>query len=1041
MRRIFFLLGSLSFVSSMVFAQADGGNPANNAGYAATVHLSPTAVSKQPNDEQYTEQIRKFTTAPYFTTELVDHLPASNLPTPLKVLGHISGAPNVLTYSSDIYKYFRALEAASPRVKVLTIGRTEEGREIMMALISSEENIRARDEHRREAARLADPRGLNEQDADDAMKKLVPLYWITGSIHSVETGSPEMLMELAYRLAADESPMYQRIRQNWIVGITPVIEVDGRDRMVDIYNWHLKNPNRPTPNLVYWGHYVVHDNNRDAMGLSLKLTQTAMKTFLDWHPLIMHDLHESVPYLYDNTLGTEPFNAWLDPIVTNEWEDIAWYNVNEMAKRGVPGVFAFGTFTTWDPSYLYFIANSHNSIGRLYETFGNGGADTKERELSPGETERTWWRPNPPLAKTLWSQRNNTNYQQSAILFSLDYLAGKRDEYVRNFYLKSTRAVAKARNEGPAAYVFPADDPRPQLQAELLNLLQQQGAEVQRATQIFKVATEARRRQQNAPSGDEAQVTQPRPAQPTTREFPAGSYIVRMDQPYSRIADMLLDQQYYSPDDRRPYDDSGWSQGPLRNTETVRVTDLSVLNVPMEQIKGPVTVAANSTGSGPVLAIQNNATPVLATLRFALRDVSIEAAEGPFTANGANFNAGTYLVPAAARGRVEQAARELGLSAVALDALPRVGRHTLAAPRIAILHTWTGTQNEGWYRMAFENLKIPYTYISDQKVREARDGAELRSKFDVIVFPPVGGGAQRIVNGVPMWNQPMPWKTTSLTPNLGKIDETDDMRGGMGLVGLDHLRQFVEQGGLLITVMDTAMVPIDFGIANGVATTPARQLHARGTVLNTQFTGTSSPISYGYGPKLSVYFNDGPIFRVSYTAGGGFGGGGGGFGGGEEHRATGRGNADSPDVPQARPGSENEPAEEVRAKPWEAPYMSPELTESNSAYVIPEQYRPRVVLRFADARDLLYSGQLAAGNELAGHPAVVDLPVGKGHIVMFALNPFWRGETTGSYALLFNAMLNFDHLDLGKPLPGAGAPANQQPTVAPTDTAKEPVKP
>src|SRR5947209_428662 len=151
MRQIFILLASLSFVSSMVFAQADGNNPGNNAGYAATVHLSPTAVSNQPNDEQYTEQIRKFTTAPYFTTELVDHLPASSLPTPLKVLGHISGAPNVLTYSSDIYKYFRALEAASPRVKVLTIGRTEEGREIIMALISSAENVRARVEHRRPA--------------------------------------------------------------------------------------------------------------------------------------------------------------------------------------------------------------------------------------------------------------------------------------------------------------------------------------------------------------------------------------------------------------------------------------------------------------------------------------------------------------------------------------------------------------------------------------------------------------------------------------------------------------------------------------------------------------------------------------------------------------------------------------------------------------------------------------------------------------------------------------------------------------------------
>src|ERR1051326_7559062 len=433
-----------------------------------------SAPTAQPNNADYTAKIREFTTAPYFTSELVDHLPSSSLPSPDKVLGRIAGAPNYLTYPDQIYAYFRTLEKATPRVKVFSIGTTEEGHEIIMVAVSDEANIRRIDDFKQMAAKLADPRTTTPQQAEPIIQNMVPFYWLTGSIHSPETGSPEMLMELGYRLAADSSPMYERIRKNWIVLITPVIEVDGRYRMVDLYNWHKANPGKAAPPLVYWGHYVAHDNNRDAMGLSLKLTQTAMKTFLEWHPLVMHDLHESVPYLYDNTLGTSPFNAWLDPIVTNEWEKIAWVNVDEMTKRGMPGVFTHGTFTTWDPSYLYFIANSHNSIGRLYETFGNGGADTRQRELSPDETARTWWRPNPPLARALWSMRDNTNYQQSAILFSLDYLAGARQEYSRNFYLKSQRAIAKAKNEGPAAYVLPANDPRPQLQAELVNLLEKQ---------------------------------------------------------------------------------------------------------------------------------------------------------------------------------------------------------------------------------------------------------------------------------------------------------------------------------------------------------------------------------------------------------------------------------------------------------------------------------------------------------------------------------------------------------------------------------------
>ena len=993
------------------------------AGAADKKQASATAVQK--DDEAYTAKIKEFTTEPYFTSELVDHLPASKLPSPDKTLGHIVGAPNFLTYPDVIYKYFHTLEAASPRVKFFTIGKSEEGRDIVMLAISDESNIKRLDEFKANMAKLADSRTVKTQaEADKLIADTVPFYWLTGSIHSPETGSPEMLMELAYRLAADESPMYQQIRKQWVVLITPVTEVDGRTRMVDIYNWHRAHLGQPTPPLVYWGHYVRHDNNRDAMGLSLALTQTAMKTFLDWHPLIMNDLNESEQFLYDNTLGSAPFNAWLDPIVTNEWEKIAWVNVDEMTKRGMPGVFTYGTFTTWDPSYLYFIANSHNSIGRLYETFGNGGADTRTRELSPGETERTWYRPNPPIAKTVWSMRDNTNYQETAILFSLKYLATAREEYLRNFWLKSERAVAKAKNEGPAAYVLPADDPRPQQQAELLNLLQRQGAEIQRASQAFTVKLDVPRRAPEGGGEDGEAAARPAAQQaPESRQFPAGSYVVRMDQPYSRIADMLLDQQYYSPQDVRPYDDSGWQQGPLRNVQTFRITDASVLNVPMQLVSGAIKPNGGAEGEGTVYAINANAAAQLASLRFRLADVAIDIAEAGFSANGKEFSAGTFLVPSSARSQLESAARDLGLTAVALSAAPSVAHHRLAAPRIALLHTWTGTQNEGWYRMLFDNMKIPYTYISDQAVR---DTADLRSRFDVIVFPPVGGGsAADLVAGIPMWNPPLPWKKTDLTPNLGSLDSTDDMRGGMGYGGVQHLTDFVKAGGLLITVMDTTRLPIDMGMSHGVATTPARQLRARGVVLNARFLPTNSPIAYGYGQRLSVYFNDGPIYRVSYGRGGGFGGG----GGGGEDRETGRGSPNSADVPQGRPYTE--PPPNPRAQPWQAPYISPEDNDpSENIGLIPENERPRVVLRFSDARDVLQSGLLASGNEIAGHPAVVDAPVGKGHVVMFAINPVWRGETQGSYGMLFNAMLNFDHLDLGKALPPAGPSTQRNSAVA-----------
>src|SRR6266481_873766 len=434
---------------------------------------------KQPVDEAYTAKMKKYTTEPFFTSPLVNYLPASkNVPTPEAVLGDVAGAPGILPYAKDVYKYMRMLEKASPRVKVFSIGTTEEGREMIAVAVSSEENLKKLEENRAKLAKLADPRTLqmNDAEADKIVAQAVPVYYITGTIHSTETGAPTALMELAYRLAVDDSPYIKSIRDGMVTLITPVVEVDGRDRMVDIYNWHLAHPGQNWPGLVYWGHYVAHDNNRDAIGLSLKLTRNVLNTFTGWKAQVLHDLHESVPYLYDNTIGDEPYNAWLDPILTDEWQIIGWHNVSEMTKLGMPGVFAHGNFDTWSPGYLMFLAATHNGISRLYETFGNAGADTLERTLTPQQYERTWYRQNPPLPKARWSQRNNNNYEQTGLLISLEHFADNSKLFLHNFYLKSKRSIEKPKNEGPAAYVFPADDPRPGGQAGLLRILQLQGS-------------------------------------------------------------------------------------------------------------------------------------------------------------------------------------------------------------------------------------------------------------------------------------------------------------------------------------------------------------------------------------------------------------------------------------------------------------------------------------------------------------------------------------------------------------------------------------
>src|SRR5215471_25919 len=1036
----------------------------NRGGYAgllAMIFLTATSAiagpgdgvpgrdPKQAIDAEYTKKILEYTTQPMFASPLVDYLPASKtVPTPKAVLGDVAGAPGILPYSKQVYEYMRMLEKASPRVKVYTIGHTEEGREMIAVAVSSEANLVHLEENRARLAKLADPRAIKMDDAeaDRLIDAAVPVYYITGTIHSPETGAPTALMELAYRLAVDESPYIKDIRNGIITLITPIVEVDGRDRMVDLYRWHLAHPKDFYPPLMYWRKYVAHDNNRDAMAVSLKLTENVLNTFVSWKALVLHDLHESVPYLYDNTAGDGPFNAWVDPILTNEWEILGWRDVADMTRLGMPGVFTHGNFDTWSPGYLMFIAAMHNGISRLYETFGNGGADTVERQLRPEEYGRTWYRQDPPLPKAMWSQRNNNNYEQTGLLTSLHYFAEEKRFFLKNFYLKAKRSTSKPTREGPAAYVFPADDPRPGAQAALLEILRKQGCEISRATAAFTVKLPPKKPampvgapdNKESKPGEAGATDQPReaapppnptpeatakdatgrdndkakaPPQPTTVQLAAGSYIVRMDQPYSRVADALLDHQYWSPNDpqKTPYDDTGWTFGELFNVKVLRVVDAKVLDTPMERVTD-IKVHGGVTGGSSVFVINANADTALATLRYRMRDASIDAAEEPFEVAGRKFVRGSFIISKVNAGALRREVADLGLQAVGVESAPQVKSHPVRAARVALLHTWLSTQTEGWWRLALDQMQIPYSYISTQQVAREDD---LRSKYDVILFPPTGrGDAMLVVNGLPMsWGNPLPWKNTPETPNIGKEDSTDDIRPGLGWSGVAHLQDFVRQGGVLVTVMDTANLAVTLRLAAGVAIEPPKQMKIVGSILKSVNIDAASPITYGFGDSLPVYCDNGPIFNISNLSGGR--GGPRRLGTEPGPRPTGRGGPEDPDFTPGRPLIEA--PEEPHAEAWEAQPLTDEQRRNNMT-VIPPASRPRVIFRYGDAKDLLISGLVEGGTEIAQHAAVVDVPVENGHVVLFSTNPIYRAETVGSYSLVLNTILNFDSLNAGRKL-------------------------
>jgi hypothetical protein len=911
---------------------------------AAAALLAPsTSSAQQANDSAYTARIRELTpTDPNwkFTTELVDHLPASaTVPTPLKVLGYVPGTIARLAYVEELNRYFRAVEKASPRVKVFSLGMSDEGREMIVAAVADSATIARLDDYRAMTARLADPRGLAPDERARLVRQAKPIYWLTGSIHSPETGSPEMLMELVYRLAVEESDYISTIRKNVITLITPSTEVDGRDRQVDAAKLSRSLGLGPSGvSLTYWGKYTAHDNNRDGMVLSQKLTQHVMNGFLHWHPTVMHDLHESVAFLHTST-GTGPYNDEFDPIVINEWHTLAYQEINELTKRGLPGVWTHGFYDGWAPNYMLAIANLHNSIGRFYETYTAMNADCHITNFGVAQTERRWDRPSPPVSGVKWCIRSNINFQQSGVLTALKYVADHPATFLDNFVAKGERQIAKGKSSAPYAFVIPRAQRRSAEAADLVNLFRQHGTEIHVASSDVTLKGEGAK---------DAPVT-----------VRAGDWVVRMDQPYTQTARTLLAIQKFKPDLPSPYDDTGWTLDELRHVQTLKIADPAVLSAPMTMLAGDASVRGALAAGGDVLLVPHLGDWRSAVLPWKTGRARVSVADTAFTAGGKGWERGTFIVEGA-----DAAAREavaaLGLAATAVTGTPSVRRHAVTAPRVALVHSWIETQNEGWVRYAFDRMGIPFTYLADQKL----DQPGLLDRYDVVVFPHVNGPATTIVNGRPQVGPAIPWKKTALTPNLGKWDETDDTRKGMGLAGLAALRRFIERGGLLVVEGNSARVPIDFGLVPTVSVTPSQKLLARGGVYRAQLMKPESPIAYGYErTSFPLYFNQAPLMAV-----------------------------------QTPPATAQRP-------------VGVDSAITNAV----ERMRARTIVRWTPKADeLLISGLLDAGEEMAGRATVVDAPLGKGHVVLFGTRPMWRWQSQGAFALMLNAMANWNALDVNE---------------------------
>lgn len=914
-------------------------------------------------------EIAQATTEARFLSPWVAYLPAGgSVISPRAFLHRIPGAPGELVNSATAYAYCRALAASSPRVRLFSIGRSEEGREIVLLAIADEAGIGQLEQLKAATAALADPRRTDAAHAATLIEGARPIYYFNAALHSDESGSTESVLELAYRLAVSEQPMIQRIRANVVVLINPVSNPDGRDKQVEWFYRYLKGrtdlntlPRQAPP---YWSKYAYVDINRDAHQLVHETTKAVYRMLWEWHPQVIHDLHESIGLLLTWN-GTPPINPHVDPLTYAERLELSVHEVQALSGLGMPGVWTWNFGDDFAHLYLDAIATNHNADGRGYETFGNGTAETLRPEQPGFETSAEWYRPLPPPAQGsfLWSARDNVNYNETAMLAALDAVAQQSKALLHNYYLKGAHSLARGLTEAPFGFLIPQDQGDPLRVAQLVARLMDLGIEVHQAR-----------------------------APVTLREgtFPAGTYVVRLDQPYRDYAlDLLAPQQYPKENFTEAYDDVSWALPMHYHLEAVPTADAAIRAAPLTQLTAAPVVSGAVQGEGAVLLLKDSGQESLLEARYALARFKVAIAEHAFSAGGREYPAGSWILAlqAGLAGAVREVAHRLGLTFSSVAAVPEVPRHDAPLPRLGVWVPWADTDTIGWLRYALDQRHIPYAYVRDEDIR----AGGLKRKYDVLLYGHVDLELAEQIEGLHRAWSPMPYKKTAATPSFGTPAASDDITGGIGYAGLAELQKFVSSGGLLVTLGNGSMLPLEAGLVRGVrretggvprtsgggeasaAAAKGASAKSPGAHVRVSFARPEHPIAYGYAPRTWVFRQNFALYAL--------------------------------------------PRHWLRMAYCTTCLDGPIDLSS-------------IVLEWGDREGapFVVSGQVWGAEQFLGRGAIQDFPVDAGHIVVFNFNPLHRDLNRGDQRLLWNTIINWRAIVSARsPQAGAAGARSEQP--------------
>jgi len=756
-------------------------------------------------------------------------------PSPESVLGFRVGTDRKLADWTEIVGYFRMLDAASPRVVVEEVGKTTEGRPFLVATITSEANMARREELRRANLRLADPRGLSDQDASRLVSEGRTVVALNYGIHSTEVAAPQTAMEEAWRLATTTDPQLLAVLDRTVILMIPSHNPDGTQKVVEWYRKSLGTPWEGGAIPFLYHPYVGHDNNRDWYMFTQAETQLTVHHVYDrWRPQVVHDLHQMgtrearifvPPYV-------DPWEPNVDPALVAAANSIGAYVAGRLTTEGKRGTVIHAMYDAWSPARAY--PHTHGGVRVLSECASARMATPVEvtfDELEEGigyDAKRATWNFPAPWPGGTWRLRDIVDYQLSATHALLDHAARNREYWLRTFVEVNRRAASRRE---PYAFVLPASQKDPLATARLLQVMRTGAVEVHRAREPFQAAG---------------------------RRFAEGAHVILMAQPFSAFAKSLLERQRY-PDLRlykggppqRPYDVTAHTLPLLMGVEVVSAPE------PFHATLDPVAEARVEPGRvepgrGRWLAFGHKSGDLVALGRLLRAGVPVRWATGAFTDAGRRFPAGALLAPVSARAPLEAAARELGVVAVPVAASPPGLR--LRKPRVGLYQSWVASMDEGWTRFIFEKeLGVDYQTVHDQDVR----AGTLHDRFDAIVLP--DQGVEQIVSG---------HRQGTLPP---------EYTGGLGPEGVAALKAFVEKGGTLVALDSACELPIGaFGldVTNALApflkggsadeegaTDGGSEFYGPGAILSARVEGGSA-LGHGLEHETPVWFEQSPAFDV-----------------------------------------------------------------------------------------------------------------------------------------------------------------------------------